>query len=211
MDEKKDQDQEQGYAYTGEVADTTSLDTPAEAQEPGVVLRDPRSEEFPNQAPSQFTPWPEPVGREAPTVSGEFSEFINRTKYIWLIAAAVIFGSMAAVTVAKRGSQKAKVTQEEPHESVAAPGPAPAAITPNVLTARCGQPAADVTKDLYPMVARTMSYETTANGNILFEFTKTAEAKSEWVFLSMKDESGTKSYETAQERVAALPCLGSQK
>ena len=194
MDEQKDQE----FGYSSEVADTTSLDT-------GEVSRDPRTDEVPNQAPRQFTPWPEPVLREAPTVSGEFLEFLNRTKYIWLMAALLIFGSLAAVTAVKRMSQRSAVTREERHQTAAA------TITPDTLMARCGQPTADVTKDIYPMITRTMSYETAANGNIIFSFSRTAEAKSEWVFLSMKDDSGSKSYDTPEEKVAAMSCLDIQK
>ena len=198
MDEQKDQE-----GYSSEVADTTALDTPAEVTETGEVSRDPRTAEFPNQAPGQFTPWPEPVLKQAPTVSGEFLEFLKRTKYIWLIAALFIFGLLAAVTAVKRMSQRAAVVHEERHQTAAA------TITPDTLTARCGQPTADVTKDIYPMITRTMSYET-ADGNIIFSFSRTAEAKSEWVFLSMKDDSGAKSYDTPDEKVAAMSCLNVQ-
>jgi hypothetical protein len=80
-------------------------------------------------------------------------------------------------------------------------------VIPENLIARCGPPAEDVTKEMYPMVLRTMSYQRGGNEKIVFEFSRTAEAKSDWVFLSMKDQSGTRSYETPEAKIAALACL----
>jgi hypothetical protein len=42
-------------------------------------------------------------------------------------------------------------------------------------------------------------------------FSRTAEEKSDWVFLSMKDEVQTRSYDTPDAKAAALPCLNSKK
>jgi len=79
------------------------------------------------------------------------------------------------------------------------------------LTARCGPPTEDVTKEMYPVVLRTMSYQRGENEKIVFEFSRTAEAKSDWFFVSMKDQSGTRSFETPEAKIAALPCLDSMK
>src|SRR5206468_1190453 len=54
-------------------------------------------------------------------------------------------------------------------------------LTPDRLIARCGQPLTDQTKDLYPMVARDLSYKSNANETVVFKFSKTAEESSDWV------------------------------
>jgi hypothetical protein len=79
------------------------------------------------------------------------------------------------------------------------------------LITRCGQPAEDVTKEVYPILMRTMNYQSKAEGKLVFAFSRTAEEKSDWVFLSMKDEIETKTYDTPEAKIAALPCLDSKK
>ena len=135
----------------------------------------------------------------------EFAEFLKRTKRVWLIVAGAIFGMMAVVTVVTRMSEGARNAREKRQEQ------AVLEVMPENLTARCGPPAEDVTKEMYPVVLRTMSYQRGENEKIVFEFSRTAEAKSDWVFLSMKDQSGTRSFETPEARIAALPCLDSMK
>jgi hypothetical protein len=143
------------------------------------------------------------AGGEA-TLEG-FAEFLKRTWRVWLIAVGVIFGLMAVVTVQKRMAESAKIALEKRHEEAAA------TVTPDRLTARCGQPLEDLTKEMYPIVTRTMSYKGSENETIVFSFSKTAEEKSEWVFLSMKDERGTRSFDTPEAKIAALPCLDEKK
>jgi hypothetical protein len=84
-------------------------------------------------------------------------------------------------------------------------------VTPERLIARCGQPMEDVTKEVFPVIGRTMSYKPWGQGKVVFSFSRTAEEKSDWVFLFMKDESGEKTYSTPDEQIAALPCLDSRK
>jgi hypothetical protein len=84
-------------------------------------------------------------------------------------------------------------------------------LTPELVAARCGPPAEDVTKDLYPMMTRTMSYKPTGLGSVVLEFTRTSEETSQWLFLSMKDGTGTIKYQTTEMQFAALPCLASKK
>ena len=81
-----------------------------------------------------------------------------------------------------------------------------ASLTPESLIAKCGTPADDVTKDLYPMIKRTMSYKSSGKGTLTFEFSRTAEEKSDWVFLSMSDENGA-TYGTPETQMAAMACL----
>jgi hypothetical protein len=131
----------------------------------------------------------------------ESAKFPKRAKRVWLIVAAAIFGMMAVVTVVTRMSERARNAPENRQEQ------AVVEVTPENLIARCGSPAEDVTKEMYPVVLRTMSYQRGENEKIVFEFSRTAEAKSEWLFLSMKDQSGTKRSETPEAKIAALPCL----
>ena len=136
----------------------------------------------------------------APEISQTGAAGTKRTKRVWLIVAGAIFG-MTVVTVVTRMSERARNAGEKRQEQ------AILEVIPENLIARCGPPAEDVTKEMYPMVLRTMSYQHGGNEKIVFEFSRTAEAKSDWVFLSMKDQSGTRSYETPEAKIAALACL----
>jgi len=165
------------------------------------------------QAPKADLPEISKTGGSRPAVStagGDatlegFAEFLKRTWRVWLIAVGVIFGLMTAVTVQKRMAESAKIALEKRHEEAAA------TVTPDRLTTRCGQPIEELTKEMYPIVTRTMTYQGSENEKIVFSFSKTAEEKSEWVFLSMKDERGTRSFDTPEAKIAALPCLDEKK
>jgi len=149
--------------------------------------------------------FPELMPHGATKVVADFVEFLKRTKQIWLIAAGAIFGVMLLVTMSKRMSEqaaKAKAARQE-HEV--------ATLTLESLLAGCGQPAEDVTKDMYPMLVRTMTYQPRENEKVVFEFSRTAEEKSAWLFLSMKDGNGKRSFDTPEAKIAALPCLDAKK
>ena len=72
------------------------------------------------------------------------------------------------------------------------------------------------TKRVWLMAVGTMvglivlTYQMSGNETYIFDFSRTAEENSDWVFLSMKDAKG-KSYETAEEKVGAMSCLNSGK
>ena len=83
-------------------------------------------------------------------------------------------------------------------------------LTPNRLLARCGQPVADQTKNLFPIVARDISYKA-SDETVVFKFSKTAEQSSDWVFMAMQDSHGNANYETPELKISALPCLDSRK
>jgi hypothetical protein len=120
-----------------------------------------------------------------------------------LIVVGAIFGMMAVVTVVTRMSERGGNAGEKRQEQ------AIPEVTPENLIKWCGPSAEDVTTKMYPVVLRTMSYQRGENEKIVFEFSRTAEAKSDWVLLSMKDHSGTRSLGTTDAKIAALPCLGS--
>jgi hypothetical protein len=134
-----------------------------------------------------------------------FLEYLKRARRVWLILASATIGFMAVVMVVKGVSERARSAREKRHEEAAV------TVTPENLIARCGSPAEDVTKQMYPVLTRTMSYQPRENEKVVFQFSRTAEEKSDWVFLSMKDESGARSYDTPEAKTAALPCLDSKK
>ena len=135
----------------------------------------------------------------------DFLGFLRRTRREWLSVGAASFGPLAEIALANHLSELAKTAREKRHEE------AVATVTPDRLIARCGTPAEDATKEVFPVLMRTISYERRGNQRVVFTFSRTAEEKSDWVFLSMKDGSGTKSYETPEEKIAALSCLDSKK
>jgi hypothetical protein len=142
-----------------------------------------------------------PAGSVAPAGARKTAKFpfaLKITQQTWLIAAVLSMGLVALLIFGATGRNKA--TGERREERTVE------SLTPESLIAKCGQPAEDVTKDLYPMIKRTMSYKYSGKGTVTLEFSRTAEEKSEWVFLSMSDESGAK-YGTAEAQLVAMPCL----
>jgi len=139
------------------------------------------------------------------SLAGDFAEFVMRTKRVWLGAA----GAIAALLVAGNGVGRlldwARNSRERRHEQ------AIASVTPERLIARCGQPAQDATKEVYPVLMRTVIYEPKHDAKVVFTFSRTAEEQSDWVFLSMADEGGARTYDTPEAKVAAMSCLDSKK
>ena len=137
----------------------------------------------------------------------ECARLLKRTSRVWLIPAGVTFGLIAVVTLMERVSERARNARERRQEE------AVASVTPDRLIARCGQPAEDVTQEVYPILMRTMRYQSKGIEKLVLVFSRTAEVKSDWVFLTMKDESRAKSYEynTPEAKIAALPCLDSRR
>lgn len=140
-----------------------------------------------------------------PTSLAEFSAFLKHTKRAWLMAAGIVIAAVALVNLSARAAEWAKNARErrELH--------AVATLTPDHLFARCGAAAEDVTKEVYPVVMRTISYHRGGGEKLVISFSRTAEENSDWVFLSMQSETGTETYETPEAKIAALPCLDSKK
>jgi hypothetical protein len=212
MDENKSSQ----AVYSGESTKTTGphslRSTPGAAESSGAQNTAPAAK--PTQPPTTDTHEEPRTGGYSPVVIGNageqspaanFVEFLKSTKQVWLIAAAAIFGLFLVVTLA-RGLFKSVSASREARQQRAV-----GTLTAEGLIARCGQPAEDVTKDLYPIIMRTISYQRGENQTYVFEFSRTAEEKSDWVFLSMKDASGATNYETPEAKIAAMPCLDSRK
>jgi hypothetical protein len=202
MDETKQKEP----VYSSESTETTTVESPLEATKPTESSGTEQAEQFSKQTQMKQMAALSAITRTGEYSSlAEFTEFLKRTRRVWLIVAGAIFGLIAVVTLVKRVSEWARNAREMRHEQ------AVATVTPDILIARCGQPADDVTREVYPILMRTMSYQPNGNEKSVVAFSRTAEEKSDWVFLSMKDERGTRSYDTPEAKIAALPCLDSKK
>jgi hypothetical protein len=204
--ESMDETKQKEPVYSSESTETTTLGTPPETTKP----TEPSGTEETGQSSkqtqtTQMAALPEVTRTVGYSSLAEFSEFLKRTRRVWLIVAGAIFGLIAVVTLVKRVSDWAKNARERRHEQ------AVATVTPDILTARCGKPEEDVTRDVYPILLRTMNYQPKGDEKLVLAFSRTAEEKSDWVFLSMKEQSGARSYDTTEAKIAALPCLDSKK
>lgn len=201
MDELKQRES----IFSSEGSPTATAERAAEAKEIAGSLVGKASAESPK--PSRYSPVtvsPQNAAGDSSPV-GEFVQFLKQTKRVWLIVVAAIFGLVVVVTVGGRIYNWASNASERRQEQ------AVASVTPERLIARCGQPAEDDTKQVFPILMRTMTYQVGRNEAYVFEFSRTAEEKSDWVFLSMKDANGTKSYDTPEDKVSAMSCLNSRK
>ena len=198
-----DDTKENSYVYSRELIDTAEAEALAEAKEIAESIAGARAPE-PAKA-SRYSPVTVSgsATRESSPVN-DFVDFLKQTKRIWLSVVGAIAGLILIVTLAQRGFEWIGKKRERRHEQ------AVASVTPEHLLARCGQPAEDTTRNLYPILMRTMTYQISRGETYIFDFSRTAEEQSDWVFLSMKDATG-KSYETAEEKVSAMSCLNSRK
>ncbi len=121
------------------------------------------------------------------------------TQRSWLIAATLLMGLVMLLLFGRATGRNKAAKERQAERSIES-------LTPEGLIAKCGQPTEDVTKDLYPMIKRTMSYRPNEKGTLTLEFSRTAEENSEWLFLALSDENGA-TYGTPETQIAALPCL----
>lgn len=135
----------------------------------------------------------------------DFLAFLKRTWRIW----ATFVGASLAVIVAfiafQTLAQMTRTAQLKRYDQ------AVANLTPDHLIARCGQPAQDATKEVFPVVLRTIRYKPYIGDPLVFTFSRTAEQQSEWVFLTMTDDTGAKSFDTPEAKIDAFSCLNSKK
>jgi hypothetical protein len=104
----------------------------------------------------------EPAGSVAPTGVMKTVKFqfpLKMTQQTWLIAATLIMG-LVTLLIFGRATGKNKAMGEGREERTVE------SLTPESLVAKCGPPAEDVTKDLYPMIKRTMSYKSSGKGTL---------------------------------------------
>lgn len=144
---------------------------------------------------------------EDPSGARQYWKFVIAGKIsqrTWLIAATVFLGLVTLLIFSLIPGRNKAARERQAERTVES-------VTPEIVIAGCGQPTEDVTRDLYPMIKRTMSYRPSGKGAVVLEFSRTAEEHSQWLFLSMKDENGAMIYETPETQIAALPCLDSRK
>lgn len=187
---------------SGEVTAAAVAERQAEAKEIAESIAGTRAAEPPKA--SRYSPVTVPGATRESSPLNDFVDFLKQTKRVWLMVVGAIVGLIVLVTLAQRGFAWFSKSRERKHEQ------AVASVTPDRLLARCGQPAEDTTRNLYPILMRTMTYRISREETYIFDFSRTAEEQSDWVFLSMKDANG-KSYETAEEKVSAMSCLNSRK
>ena len=84
-------------------------------------------------------------------------------------------------------------------------------LTPERLLKRCGKPLSDETREIYPVIARDIRYESAPSGTVVLKFSRTAEESSDWVFMSMQDSASGTPYDTPIAKISALSCLDSSK
>jgi hypothetical protein len=130
--------------------------------------------------------------------------FAKRTKRVWLMTAGIVIGVAALVNLTARAAEWAKNSRERRQLH------AIATLTPENLFARCGAAVTDETKEVYPVVMRTLTYQPRGGDKLVISFSRTAEENSDWVFLSLQNENGAAIDNTPEARIAALPCLDSK-
>jgi len=181
---------------------TPSLAEPA-AEPPAPMDAPEAPKNDPSTAAARYSPVRIAGPKSAESQLADFVAFLKRTWRIWAIAIGMFVGAILVIALLQKMTEMAKIAQQKRFDK------AIASVTPDHLIARCGKPAEDVTKEVFPVVMRTIRYQPNRNETLLLTFSKTAEQQSDWVFLTMKDESGAKSFDTAESKIAALPCLDS--
>jgi len=176
-----------------------TVETPAPTEAPDAPKHDPST------AASRYSPVRIAGPKTAESQLADFVAFLKRTWRIWTIAISLFVGAILIIAVLQKITEMAKIAQQKRFDK------AIASVTPDHLIARCGKPVEDVTKEVFPVVMRTIRYQPGRNETLLLTFSKTAEQQSDWVFLTMKDETGAKNFDTTESKIAALPCLDSTK
>ena len=200
MDEMKPKE----TAYSGERAPVAPVSAPAEVSAQALRAGTAGASAEAAQA-TGIAGLLEVAKSNLPASLAGIAAFLKRTKRVWLMAAGIIIGVMALVNLTARAAEWAKNARERRQLH------AMATLTPEHLYARCGAAVVDETKVVYPVLMRTISYHPRGGEMLFVSFSRTAEEKSDWVFLSMQNEDGAASYDTPEAKIAALPCLDSNK
>jgi hypothetical protein len=193
-------------AYSSDRTETAAVGSPPEATKAAEPSKTKNGGHSSDQSEkTQMTTLFQTASTEAYQSLVDFAEFLKQTRRMWLMVAGAVFGLMVMVILVKDTIQWARERRERRQEQ------AIASVTPDRLIARCGQPAQDTTKEVYPILMRTMIYQPRGSEKLVVSFSRTAEEKSDWVFLSMKDEIESMTYDTPEAKIVALPCLDSMK
>jgi hypothetical protein len=199
MDELKSKEK----AYSGERAPVAPMSAPAEVRVRVAPVEN-TGGAGPVENLSGVASLLEIAQASLPTSLGQVTAFLKRTKRVWLMTAGIVIGVAALVNLTARAAEWAKNSRERRQLH------AIATLTPENLFARCGAAASDETKEVYPVVMRTLTYQPRGGDKLVISFSRTAEEKSDWVFLSLQNENGAAIDNTPEARIAALPCLDSK-
>lgn len=221
MDASRILERDDGHtAPKGGCMEETKLQEPAYSNEPpAIALEDaaePPSEgaqpsqlsanvQVPQRQPGVYAPITMDSQSEEQSELRDFLAFLKRTWRVWATAVAVFLAIAVTIFGAQRLNDMMKVAQLKRYDE------AIASLSPDRLVARCGQPAQDQTKEVFPVIIRTIHYKPWTGDPLLFAFSRTADQQGAWVFLSMKNEAGTKTFDTPEAKIAAFSCLDSSK
>jgi len=183
---------------------TTSLTEPA-TETPAHVDAPTAPKNDASTAASRYAPVRIAGPKTAESQLADFVAFLKRTWRVWTVAIGMFVGAILVIALLQKMTEMSRIAQQKRFDK------AVASLTPDRLIARCGQPAEDLTKEVFPVVMRTIRYQRSRNETLLLTFSKTAEQQSDWVFLTMKDETGAKSFDTTESKISALSCLDSTK
>ena len=200
MDETKPKEN----VYSGEPTPIAPVSSPAEMSAQASPAVNAGASVKTEQMPG-IAAWLGTATASLPTSLLEISGLLKQTKRVWLIAAGIIIGVVALVNLTARAAEWARNARERRQLH------AIATLTPENLFARCGAAASDETKEVYPVVMRTLTYQPRGGDKLVISFSRTAEEKSDWVFLSLQNENGAAIDNTPEARIAALPCLDSKQ
>jgi len=176
-----------------------AAETPVRMDAPEAPKKDPST------AASRYSPVRIAAPQTAESQLADFVAFLKRTRRIWAIAIGMFVGLILTVALIQKMTEMAKIAQQKRFDK------AIASMTPEHLIARCGKPAEDLTKEVFPVILRTIRYDRGSSEKLLFAFSRTAEQQSDWVFLTMKDENGTRNFDTPESKILAFSCLDSTK
>ena len=199
MDEMKPKD----AAYSGERAPVAPVSAPAEVSVRVAPVENSGAAAEAGQA-GGIRGLLEAAKAGLPSSMAGIAVFVKHTRRVWLMTAGIIIGAAALVNLTARAAEWAKNAREKRQLH------AIATLTPENLFARCGAASEDVTKEVYPVVMRTLTYQPRGGDKLVISFSRTAEEKSDWVFLSLQSENGAIIDSTPEARIAALPCLDSK-
>ncbi|HJZ65172.1 MAG TPA: hypothetical protein VKD70_12695 [Candidatus Acidoferrum sp.] len=138
----------------------------------------------------------------------QLADFLAFLKGSWRIWATVVGAALTVIVAFLAFQTLAKMTRTAQLKRY---DQAVANLTPDHLIARCGQAAEDATKEVFPVILRTIRYKPFIGDPLVFTFSRTAEHQSEWVFLTMTDDTGAKSFDTPEAKIAAFSCLDSKR
>src|SRR5262249_49779716 len=159
----------------------------------------------PPRVPGVYAPVTVETKSGADAQLADFLAFLKRTWRIWATFVGASLSVIVAFFAFQTLAQMTRTAQLKRYDQ------AVANLTPDHLIARCGQPAQDATKEVFPVVLRTIRYKPFIGDPLVFTFSRTAEQHSEWVFLTMTDDRGAKSFAPPETKAPVFSCLDSKK